>query len=405
MKTAFGFVNSGSIFSSYQHPEFSSAKNCLICFICVLTKNNINFDAQNEYDFTLMGKRRLKKAIKRIKHLPKNKYFFRYIFNKLKHFYYKLVRSKKVAYPSTIMIELTNHCNLHCTTCPREYDYGKQMDKGYIQLSRAKQVIDELWTYLDSIGLTGMGETFLYKEIREIAAYIKSKNKGIIISVSTNAMIPDFIDKLLPLIDLIDTVQISIDGLGEVYNNIRLNADFNTLDNNLKQLVSICRGTETVLMLNMVVTKENYFQMYDLVKYANEIGIKYMNFTSFNLAAVTNISTEYYQFYNSDKFINAFNKAESAKKDFPEMEITNWDFKSKSGFRKCPLPWTHFYICWNGYVAPCCAKPFPKELNFGNVFESGVMNVLNAPSFQSFRKLWYKNITPDFCRKCHFVDL
>ncbi len=76
-----------------------------------------------------MDKRKLKKAFKRLNYLPKNKYLFFYIFNKIKHFYYKLIKSTKVAYPSTIMIELTNHCNLACTTCPREYDYGKKMEK------------------------------------------------------------------------------------------------------------------------------------------------------------------------------------------------------------------------------------------------------------------------------------
>ena len=135
-----------------------------------------------------MDKRKLSKAIKRLVNLPKGKYLFLYTVNKIKHFYFKAIKSTKVAYPSTIMLELTNYCNLACTTCPREYGYGKQMDKGNMSLQSAKEIIDEVWPYLDSIGLTGMGETFLYKEIGEIVNYIKNRNKGIIISVSTNAV-------------------------------------------------------------------------------------------------------------------------------------------------------------------------------------------------------------------------
>jgi hypothetical protein len=159
-----------------QHPEMSG---CTLKNFC--TFNRPIFKQIHVIAF--MNKRRLKKACKRIAGLPRNKYLLKYILNKAKHLYYKIIRSTKVAYPSTIMLELTNHCNLACTTCPREYDYGKEMDKGMIAINQAKKVIDELWPYLDSIGLTGMGETFLYKDIEQIVDYIKSKNKGIIISV------------------------------------------------------------------------------------------------------------------------------------------------------------------------------------------------------------------------------
>ncbi len=352
-----------------------------------------------------MNKRRLKKAIKRIKHLPRNKYFFKYSINKLKHLKNKLTKSLDVAYPSTIMLELNNHCNLHCTTCPREYDYGKQMDKGYLPLDKAKKIVDELWPYLDSIGLTGMGETFLYKDIEQIVDYIKSKNEGIIISLSTNAMLPDFLSRVAKVINKIDTLQVSIDGLNDVYEAIRLNAKFDTLDSNLKELVRLCKNTETTIMLNMVVTKENYHQMHSMISYVDKLEIEYLNFTLFNLAAVTNIDIEYYQFYQSTEFKNALKKSREAEAKAKTTEISWWDFKSKNEFQKCVFPVSHFYICWDGFIPPCCSKPFPKELNFGNVFANGVMDVLNGEPYKKFRKLWYKNQTPKFCKKCHFTDL
>ena len=347
----------------------------------------------------------MKKALKRIIYLPKNRYLLNYAANRLKRLYYGLSKSTKVAYPGTIMLELTNHCNLACITCPREYDYGRQMDKGMMTVGQAKSIIDEIWPYLDSIGLTGMGETFLYRDIEEIVDYIKMKNRGIIISVSTNAVLPDFMDKVTPLIGKIDTIQISIDGLGDVYERIRLKASYQELDKNLRSLVGLCKGSETTLMLNMVVTKENYLQMPDLVRYANETGIDYMDFTLFNLASVTSIDRSYYEFYKSDRFLGAVSKLDVAIKTNTKVTVTGRNFETDNGFNKCPFPWTRFYICWNGFVAPCCAKPFPKELNFGNVFEDSVINILNSSPYQSFRKLWYRNETPGFCDKCHFIGI
>lgn len=352
-----------------------------------------------------MNRRRIKNALKRVSKLPPNKYLFLYIYNKLKHSCLKLTKSTRVAYPSTIMLELTNHCNLACTTCPREYDYGKAMDKGRMNVTQAKKVIDELWPYLDSIGLTGMGETFLYNDIEEVVNYIKAKNKGIIISISTNAVLPNFMEKVSPVVNKIDTIQISIDGIGEVYESIRINSSFQLLDKNLRLLSEMCRNTKTDLMLNMVVTKENFHQMPLLVKYAEEIGIDYMDFTLFNLASVTNIDSSYYEFYQSPEFLKVLSELDEVINETPNVNVTNRNFKTDNSFQKCPFPWTHFYICWNGFVPPCCGKSFPKELNFGNVFESNVMNVLNSDSYRKFRTLWYDNKTPEFCHKCHFIDI
>lgn len=352
-----------------------------------------------------MNKRKLTKAVKRISNLPKGKYLFLYFTNKMKHFYLKSIKSKKVAYPSTIMLELTNHCNLACTTCPREYDYGKEMDKGNMSLDSAKKIIDEVWPYLDSIGLTGMGETFLYKEIDEIVDYIKEKNKGIIISVSTNAVLPGFVEKVSGLIGKIDTIQVSIDGLDDIYETIRKKSDFKLLDKNLRFLSQMTKNTGTDVMLNMVVTKENFKQMTLLIKYAKEINIKYMDFTLFNLASVTGIEQSYYTFYQSDDFQKTIKELEETIRNTPDVLVTERNFKTDNSFQKCPFPWTHFYISWDGYVPPCCAKPFPKELNFGNVFNAKIIDILNSNQYKEFRTLWCKNTPPSFCKKCHFIDI
>ncbi len=352
-----------------------------------------------------MNKRRIKKAIKRLKHLPKGKYFFKYVGNKIKHYFYKHTKSTKVAYPSTIMIELTNLCNLACTTCPREYDYGKQMAKGKISIDKAKVIIDEIWPYLDSIGLTGMGETFLYSDIEEVVDYIKSKNKGIIISVSTNAVLPNFIDIVANLIGKIDTIQISIDGIGETYEKIRKKSSFKLLDRNLRVISELAKNSSTDIMLNMVVTKENYEHMPLLVRYTKEINIKYLDFTLLNLASVTGIEQSYYKFYQTQEFKAVLAKTDQIIAQTPEVYVTERNFKTNNSFQKCPFPWSHFYITWDGYVPPCCAKPFPNELNFGNVFENNTIDVLNSEKYRAFRTMWFENKAPKFCNKCHYLDI
>ncbi len=352
-----------------------------------------------------MNKRRVRKAVKRLENLPGGKYFFLYVINKIKAVCYKIVKSTSVAYPSNIMMELTNCCNLNCITCPREYAYGKEMDKGNMGLDEAKRIVDEVWPYLDSIGLTGLGETFLYKDIVVLTDYIKEKNKGIVISASTNAVLPDFIERVTGLLGKIDTLQVSIDGLNEVYELIRKKSSFSLLDKNLRILAYMAKNTGTDIMMNMVVTRENYKHMPLLVKYAKEINVKYLDFTLFNLASVTDIDRSYYDFYQSAEFEKSLSELETAIAATPEVIVTERNFKTSASFHKCPFPWSHFYITWDGYVVPCCGKPFPKLLHFGNVFESGVLKVLNSDKYRKFRMMWFRNATPEFCDKCHFIDI
>jgi len=352
-----------------------------------------------------INKRRFQKIINRIQKLPGGVNFFRYGFNKANGFLLKNFKSTKVPFPSSIMLEVTNHCNLGCITCPREYGFGQSMAKGTIEIDKMKKVIDEVAPYIDSIGLTGLGETLLYKKLEETLKYIKGKNKGIQTFISTNAHIPgaeNYIEKLAPYLD---TVQISIDGIGKIYESVRLKSDYNFFFETTKKMVAVCKEKNVSVMFNFVAVKENYKQMKDVVKLASELDVTFVNITPVNVGSITSVDIEYYNLFYGNDFKNELKQAFDLSKELNNVELTIWDVKKKNEFKKCHLPWNHFYISWDGYMTPCCAKPFPKELNFGNVFETSLMSCLNSKEYREFRSKWFKNETPDFCKKCHVVDL
>ena len=147
-----------------------------------------------------------------------------------------------------------------------------------------------------------MEKHFLYKRIDEAVDYIKSKSKGIIISCSINAHLPKSIEISEKLIDKIDTIQISIDGIGEVYNEVRKTADYNFFIKNTLGILEKAKGSNTDIMFNMVVLKENYHQMSDMLKLCDEIGVKYLNINPMNIVARTDLDNSYYDFYLSKEF-------------------------------------------------------------------------------------------------------
>lgn len=347
-----------------------------------------------------MTKRRLKKIIKRTIYLPRGFDLFKYISNKVSSYLLQKRKSLKVAYPSTIMFEVTNLCNLKCITCPREYLFGEQMDKGYMDFENLKKIVNEVYPYIDSIGLTGLGETFLYKDIVNAVNYIKSKSKGIIVSCSINAHLKNSVDIVNQLVNKIDTIQISMDGIGDVYNKIRLKGDFSFFKANLIKIVNLTSNSDTDVMLNVVLIKENYQQMSDMIEFAHKLNIKYINMIPINLLAKTDEDVSYYQFFFSQEFQNELEAAKQIARKHKELEFTYSELSLDEGFNTCKYPWNYFYISWDGLLPPCCAKPFPKELNFGDVFGNGLLNSLNSKEFQDFRKLWFKNETPIFCNKC-----
>ncbi len=352
-----------------------------------------------------LNKRRLRKIYHRLRKLPGGINFFRYSWNKFRGFVLKTTGSTKVPHPSSIMLEVTNHCNLACITCPREYAFGHAMAKGTIDLDKMKKVVDEVGPYIDSIGLTGLGETLLYKKLEDILAYIKGKNRGIQTFISTNAHVPGaekYVEKLAPYLD---TVQISIDGIGETYEKVRLKSDYSFFFEMVRKLVTVCKENNVSVMFNFVAVKENYRQMKDVVRLASELGVAFVNITPVNVGSITSVDPGYYDLFYGEDFKKELKQAFDMSKEAGNVELSIWDVRKKNEFKKCHLPWNHFYISWDGYMTPCCAKPFPKELNFGNVFDTSLMQCLNSKEYRQFRAMWYKNETPDFCKKCHVVDL
>lgn len=353
-----------------------------------------------------MNKRHLFLATKMLKSKIFDRNIFRYGVNKIRAMRLNPHKQAVLPYPTGIMLELGNRCNLHCIICPREYRYGKNMDQGFMPLENAYQVIDELYPYLDSIGLTGLGETLLYPHLLEVVQYIKNKNKSIIITISTNANFTGCVDKIKPLLPYLDNVQFSVDGIGSVYETVRPNTHFEDIAENIRQIVELGRK-DTIFMINTVITRENYLDLPKVVEFADSLNIRFVTFTRINLASIPEFDRkEYTAFFHSQAYKDLLAEFTKLQKTHPDIMFSEETKEGTGAFQNCMYAWHHQYITWDGYMVPCCSKPFPKEINFGNVFtDGGVMKVLNGNKYLAWRHLWQRNETPDFCSYCNSICL
>lgn len=142
---------------------------------------------------------------------------------------------KQYDFPSRVILEFTNNCNLSCCMCPRRYMNSR---KGYLSQRLFKKIIDEIASH-PKVSLIPFfrGESLLHPEFIGMLKYIKSK--GIApVQLATNGLLLD--DKLSDaILGLnIDFISFSLDGLNaEIYNKVRRGGDYNLVINNIESFL------------------------------------------------------------------------------------------------------------------------------------------------------------------------
>jgi len=349
----------------------------------------------------MLSKRHLNIIKNRAVNLPKRPNIFPYLINTAKFYRAKRKKLTHLPHPHSVMLEITNHCQLKCITCAREYSWGREMAQGHMDIEKAKGLIDNAHLFLDRITLTGLGEPLLYPHLNELIDYIHSLNEGISIFLSTNAQSTKTPEIIQAVSDKVDTLQISIDGIGEMFEKIRKKSRYDAFLENLQAITRLTANRRAEAKLNMVVFEDNYLQMSEVVKLAKESGVHEVNFNTINLVA-TELDTSYYDIYQSEDFLRELKKVQRLSRQ-ENIDATFQKMDGVKGFESCPYPWDAFYITWDGFLVPCCAKPFPKEKHFGNVFQTGLMPCLNSEAFIEFRKMAIANEAPSFCERCHYL--
>jgi MoaA/NifB/PqqE/SkfB family radical SAM enzyme len=304
--------------------------------------------------------------------------------------------------PSNVMVELTNRCQLHCITCPREYAVGRSnIAMGDMPLRDFKALVDRDLHRCSFLSLTGGGETFLYPHLVEAVDYALEKNPHVQIFLSTNAMVAKTTSLVRALVGKVRTLQVSVDGTGSAFEQVRRPACFATFRGTVQEIAALTAHSTTEMTFNMVLLRETVGEIVPVLELAAEMGVRRVSLAPINLV-LHEWSESYYDFYRTTEAVTAVRQAcEHAAR--AGIELSYFDLASSEGFRSCPFPWDAYYITWDGFLVPCCAKPAPRLLNFGRVVDRGLLACVNDPAFVEFRQRSESNVSPPFCARCHFL--
>jgi radical SAM protein with 4Fe4S-binding SPASM domain len=266
----------------------------------------------------------------------------------------------------------------------------------------ARKIIYEHHSYLSSIAFTDYGESLLYPHLSKAVRYVNDLNPKINVYIATNAALPEACRRIEELADTNFDLMISIDGIGDTYERIRVNSKFDRFLANVTDISAALRGRQ--VFFNMVVLEDNYRQMYDVVELAGQLGNIAVQINPLNLSANSGWDLNLYDFYYGEAFQEELVRASICARQRGVKLIYPLISRlfSPSSAKDCPYFWDNFTISVDGYLKPCCGQ-LSTVPHFGNVFERGLMACVNSDEFIRTRTLASKDTAPAYCRGCYFL--
>ncbi|MBU0546390.1 radical SAM protein [Patescibacteria group bacterium] len=296
------------------------------------------------------------------------------------------------ANPISIQLELTTCCNLRCKMC--EHALG-QVDKKMLDFVHFKEILDQ-FPYLKNLTLQGLGEPLLNPDLFLMIA--EAKKRGIRIGFTTNAtLLKEPLSAKLVNSGL-DWMYISIDSVDKtIYEQIRNGAIFEEVRDNIINFMRLKGDGQPDTNFWILIMKSNINQIPDVVKFAEEIGIKRAVLQNLHNWGYANFSDSISGIKNtSSTDLSSLIEGIKAQKSVVKVEINT----IKNSGKKCDWPWRSLYVTCDGFVAPCCMQGCdPRVINFGNLSTEPVKEIINNPAYQKFRSD-LKDGMPKVCRGC-----
>ena len=314
--------------------------------------------------------------------------------------------------PDELYLEVTNRCNLKCTTCPQSW--GMSEDSADLTPERAHELLSQLPS-VRRVVLHGIGEPTLNPHLPEIIDVVKAR--GAYALFNTNALL--LRGKLLEQLvhSGLDEVRISVDAATpETYKLVRGANMFSKVIANARALSETRRrlGAETPkVSLWMTGLKSNIRELPDLVRIAAEAGIsevyiQRLVFSERNLAR----EDEALWGQMGDAELDGLRAAErlalelgvTLRGSSEALPAETAPSLAERPWSACRRPTSLMYITANGNVLPCCIAPFTNapygSLILGNTGRMSLEEIWNGNQYEEWRSRMQSDDPPEACRGC-----
>ena len=319
--------------------------------------------------------------------------------------------------PVCVYLEVTNRCNLLCTTCPRTYEELEPPADMSWDLFRS--IVDQLPDLARAV-LHGVGEPMLVADLPRMVTYLK--DRGIYVLFNTNGTVLSERNGRALIAAGLDELRVSLDASNrESFKAIRGRDYFNRIVRNVRAFRNLQeREGQTRPQVSAWLTglKETIEELPAFVKLAAEIGVQEVylqRLVFFGQSAIGKAQPDQALFERLTREEAAcLRQAEDLARSLgitfsasgaasePGLSLKKTD--EDSPWSLCRRPWSLMYFTANGRALPCCIAPFSQHgydnYTLGDATQQSLRDIWNGPAYRQFRRALLSDKPSAACANC-----
>ena len=319
--------------------------------------------------------------------------------------------------PVCLYLEVTNRCNLLCTTCPRTYE--ELEPPADMDWDLFTSIVDQVPDLARAV-LHGVGEPMLVANLPRMVKYLKDRSvyalfntNGTVLSERNGrALIDAGLDELRVSLDASNRASFkSIRGrdyFGRILRNVRAFRELQEREGHAKPQVSVW----------LTGLRETVEELPAFLKVAAEIGVKEVYLQRLVFFAEKAIGkaqpdqalferlTEGEAAYlkQAEDLARSLGVTFSASGAATEPGLSLKGTSDGSPWSLCRRPWSLMYFTANGRALPCCIAPFSQHgydnYTLGHVGKQSLQDIWNGPAYRDFRAALLSDKPPECCANC-----
>ena len=313
--------------------------------------------------------------------------------------------SHAAALPRQVYIEVTNHCNSLCVSCPLTYDHFLPYEpKHHLSWENFRRIVDQT-PVIERAILHGIGEPLLNRDLPRFIAHLKQRGAHVLFN--TNGVLLDERRGDALVAAGLDELRVSLDAVTpELYARLRGIDKLPRIVKNLRAFIERHGGAQQPrVSLWLVGMHENLHQLPDFVRLGAQLGVSevYLQRLVYfgngeRIADDTTMVAEQSLYASLEERqaalivecelladqLGVVFRASGATTPHESVSV-----KGDHPWQGCMRPWTLMYITANGTALPCCISPFAAQdytsIILGNVLEQPLADVWNGERYQELR--------------------
>jgi MoaA/NifB/PqqE/SkfB family radical SAM enzyme len=319
--------------------------------------------------------------------------------------------------PVCLYLEVTNRCNLLCTTCPRTYqELEPPADMSWELFT---SIVDQLPNLARAV-LHGVGEPMLVANLPHMVRYLK--DRGAYVLFNTNGTVLSARNGRALIDAGLDELRVSLDASSrESFKAIRGRDYFGRIIRNvrafreLQDREGLTRPQVSVWLTGLRETVE---ELPAFVRVAADIGVKEVylqRLVFFGESAIGKARPDQALFgrlsqeeavylKQAEDLARCLGVTFSASGAATEPGLSLKGSGDGSPWSLCRRPWSLMYFTANGRALPCCIAPFSQHgydnYTLGHAGQQSLHDIWNGSAYRNFRAALLSDKPPTSCANC-----